>query len=278
MVAFPNCKINLGLRVLRKRSDGYHDIETIFYPLQICDILEITNYQQKGRSAALPFTLTGIDINGEAQNNLCIKAYKLLKKDFPGLPLIQMNLHKSVPAGSGLGGGSADAAFTLTLLNNKFHLNLTEKKLLDYAAELGSDCPFFIINKPCYATGRGEQLETIQLDLSAYTIIVVNPGIHINTGQAFLSVTPGSNKKSLKEIITAPVEEWKDKLVNDFEEYISNEHPEIAEIKNQLYSSGALYSSMSGSGSTVYGVFKTSPPALKFPDHYFVKKLSGRLQ
>jgi 4-diphosphocytidyl-2-C-methyl-D-erythritol kinase len=276
MVVFPNCKINLGLRILRKRSDGYHDIETIFYPLPLCDVLEITNYSEKERSATIPLAVTGIKLDGDGSNNLCIKAYKLLKKKFPGLPLVEINLHKEIPAGSGLGGGSADAAFTLKLLNKKFRLGLSDSQLMEFAFELGSDCPFFIINTPCYATGRGEVLEPFQMDLSAYTIMLVNPGIHINTGQAFLSVKPITPEKKLEEIVRLPIERWKDELVNDFEQYIFQKHREIVDIKDRLYQAGALYASMSGSGSTVYGIFSNDPgPGLKFPSDYYVKQLTG---
>ncbi len=206
MIVFPNCKINLGLRVLRKRSDGYHDLETIFYPIPLTDVLEITEYKDNVRSQTIPISVTGISLEGDSSNNLCIKAYKLLKRDFPSLPHVQMHLHKIIPAGAGLGGGSSDGAFALRLLNRKFHLGLKEKELLEYAEQLGSDCPFFIINKPCYATGRGEALEPVSLDLSAYKMVIVNPGIHINTGRAFLSIKPDIPDRPIKEIILAPIE------------------------------------------------------------------------
>ena len=208
-----------------------------------------------------------------------MKAYKLLKKDFPQLPTVQMHLHKAIPAGGGLGGGSADGAFTLSLLNNQFKLGLSEAELLDYAARLGSDCPFFIINKPCYGTGRGEKLEPFELDLSAYTIVVVNPGIHINTGRAFLHVRPSDPDIPLRDILNKPVSRWKDELVNDFESWVFSEHREVVEVKDQLYVAGAVFASMSGSGSTVYGIFeKNARPELKFPGSYFVKILPGQLQ
>ena len=275
MVSFPNCKINLGLRIIRKRKDGYHDLETVFYPLRFCDVLEITNDQQYGRSGILPFKLTGLNIDGEAKNNLCVKAYKLLKKDFPDLPLVQIHLHKAIPAGSGLGGGSADAAFTLTLLNKKFGLNIPREKLLEYALELGSDCPFFIINEPCYATSKGEELELLKLDLSSYTFILVNPGIHINTGQAFLSIHPRETTQSLRKIVKNPIETWKDDLINDFEPGIFKKHREIEGIKEKLYKAGAIYASLSGSGSTVFGIFREVKAELNFPSDYFIKKLPG---
>ncbi len=276
MIVFPNCKINLGLRILQKRSDGYHDLETAFYPIGLSDILEIIEYKEVVRTASIPFSRSGFMIDGDTSNNLCIKAYKLLKRDFPKLPLIQMHLHKSVPTGAGLGAGSSDAAFTLRLLNDKFALGISEKKLMEYALELGSDCPFFILNRPCYATSRGEILEPIDLDLSAYNLIIVNPGIHINTGRAFLDVGTSSPETTIKEILKLPIERWKDQLLNDFENKVFKDQPDIVDVKDKLYAAGALFASMSGSGSTVYGIFdKDKTPQLKFPENYFVKTLAG---
>ncbi len=276
MIVYPNCKINLGLRILEKRKDGYHDIETVFYPVRLSDILEITEYKSATKTATIPFTQSGFVVDGDISNNLCMKAYKLLKRDFPKLPHIQIHLHKTVPTGAGLGAGSSDAAFTLRLLNEKFELGISDNELMNYALELGSDCPFFILNKPCYATGRGEILTPIELDLSGYQIVVVNPGIHINTGQAFLNVRPSTLERSVKEIIQLPLERWKDELLNDFEGPIFKKHSSIVEVKDQLYAAGALYASMSGSGSTVYGIFaKGKSPQLQFPENYFVKILPG---
>jgi 4-diphosphocytidyl-2-C-methyl-D-erythritol kinase len=201
------------------------------------------------------FSSTGITIPGNASNNLCIKAYQLLKKDFPDLPPVKMHLHKRIPMGAGLGGGSADGAFTLLLLNEKFRLNLSTEQLINYAAVLGSDCPFFILNKPVFATGRGEILESINLDLSKYTFALVHPNIHVNTKWAFEQIQPKVPAISIKEIIQLPIEEWKLYLQNDFEVPIMQEHPAIAEIKNALYADGAIYVSMSGSGSSVVGIY-----------------------
>lgn len=278
MLVFPNSKINLGLNILRKRSDGYHDIETIFCPIPLHDALEIIQLGPNEKTSSFPFTQSGIEIQGRQTANLCVLAYKLLKKDYPDLPKIKMHLHKVIPAGAGLGGGSADAAFTLQLLNRMFKLGLTDEKLCAYAKELGSDCPFFIINKPCFASGRGEVLEPIPLDLSSYDFIVINPGIHIDTGLAFANITPAVPQKSVKEIILMPVKNWKQELRNDFEIPVFQKFPEIAAIKNELYNAGAVYASMSGSGSTVYGIFsKNTEPVLSFPSHYFIKKLPGQL-
>lgn len=273
MIVFPNSKLNLGLRILRKRGDGYHDLETIFYPVAIKDALEIIQLGLHEHSSSFPFTQSGAAIKGQPTSNLCVRAYKLLKKDFPDLPKIKMHLHKTIPSGAGLGGGSADAAFTLTLLNQMFHLGIQQEQLLNYAAMLGSDCPFFIINKPCYATGRGEILEEVPLDLSAFKIVVVNPGIHVDTGLAFLNITPSQPNQTVKEIITTvPFERWKDVLVNDFEKAIFPHHPEIADLKDTFYSKGAIYASMSGSGSTVYGIFPADRvPSFQFPENYFVR-------
>ena len=278
MIVFPNCKINLGLRILEKRSDGYHNIETVFYPIALTDVLEVTEYNDSKKSTSIPLSRSGFLIEGDNGNNLCIKAYKLLKRDFPQLPHVQMHLHKSVPTGAGLGAGSADAAFTLKLLNDKFSLGLTDHDLMSYALELGSDCPFFILNMPCYATGRGELLEPIQLDLSNYKIVIANPGIHINTGRAFMNVRSSSPSKTIKDILEKPIERWKDELMNDFEKSVFSEHTDIVEIKDQLYAAGALYASMSGSGSTVFGIFRNDKPLhLSFPSHYFTKELCGKL-
>jgi 4-diphosphocytidyl-2-C-methyl-D-erythritol kinase len=273
VIVFPNCKINLGLHILRKRADGFHDLQTVFYPIPLQDGLEVI--QNVSSSAKeIEFTSSGLAIDVPPENNICYKAYHLLKKDFSQLPSVKIHLHKTIPSGAGLGGGSADGAFTLLLLNKKFNLDLTEEKLIHYALQLGSDCPFFIINQSCFATGRGENLEKVGLDLSAYKIVLVNPGIHVNTGRAFSQTTPNSERKSLKEIITLPVAEWKQNLKNDFEETVFTQHPEIKNIKKQLYEAGALYASMSGSGSTVYALFqKNDQPQLQFPAHYFMKSI-----
>lgn len=184
MIVFPNCKINLGLHILRKRTDGFHDLETIFYPLPVTDALEVLP------AATLTFASSGIAVPGNEADNLCLKAFHLLLQDFPHIQPVNIHLHKHIPIGAGLGGGSADAAFMLQLLNQKFQLGLTTDALVAYAAQLGSDCPFFILNKPCFATGRGEVMEPVELDLSGYSFLLVHPGIHVNTGWAFRQLTP----------------------------------------------------------------------------------------
>ena len=273
MISFPNCKINLGLNIIRKRADGYHDLETVFYPIPINDAIEIIAAEKSIAKDEIRFSSSGLTIDGDTENNLCIKAYKLLKKDFPELPCIKMHLHKAIPMGAGLGGGSADAAFVLMLLNNKFSLNLSTYQLINYAQQLGSDCPFFIINKPCFATGRGEVLEEINPDLSKYKLVIVNPGIHINTSWAFAQIQPAASTRPIKEIVLRSVEQWKDELKNDFEESVLQHYPELKDLKNTLYQSGALYTSMSGSGSSFYGIFKIESmvETKRFPSNYLVR-------
>lgn len=271
MLVFPNCKINLGLHILDKREDGFHNLETVFYPVVFRDVLEII----PNSKTEVEFTGTGLPVDGNTADNLCVKAYHLLKKDFPQLPAVKIHLYKAIPMGAGLGGGSADGAFMLKLLNNKFKLNLSTPELLNYALELGSDCPFFIINKPCFATGRGEELEEIQVDLSVYKIVLINPGIHINTGWAFSNISATSSKKSIKKIIQQPVETWKAELINDFEIPVFAAHPQIKNIKEDLYARGAVYAAMTGSGSTVFGIFNTEINTESFTGkNYFIKMIN----
>jgi 4-diphosphocytidyl-2-C-methyl-D-erythritol kinase len=265
MITFPNCKINLGLNVTRKREDGFHVLETVFFPVALKDSLEVI------QSTDIRFQSTGLHIGGDEQENLCIKAYNILKRDFPHLPAVHVHLHKAIPMGAGLGGGSSDAAFMLALLNKKFKLDILQDQLLHYALELGSDCPFFIINQPCYATGRGEILEPVTVDLSAYRIVLVNPGIHVSTKDAFAQLTPKVPHVNIREIVEQPINTWKDTLINDFEQTVFSFHPSINEIKRQLYDEGALYASMSGTGSTVYGLFENERSInLTLPESYFV--------
>jgi 4-diphosphocytidyl-2-C-methyl-D-erythritol kinase len=252
MVTFPNCKINLGLNILQKRSDGYHDIETVFFPIPFTDILEIVSSENETE-----LINTGIRVEGN-ENNLCVKAYNLLKKDFPQLRKIKIHLHKVIPLGAGLGGGSADGAFTLSLLNEKYHLNMSPEQLFVYASLLGSDCPFFLLNKPCFATGRGDKMEPINLLLSEYKILLIHPGIHISTKDLFHEITPTFPTKRIKEIIKQPIETWKNELINDFEEIVFLKHAQIKTIKQHLYYHGAVYASMTGTGSTVFGIFNSN--------------------
>ncbi|QHS58919.1 4-(cytidine 5'-diphospho)-2-C-methyl-D-erythritol kinase [Chitinophaga agri] len=265
MIVFPNCKINLGLHVVSKRADGFHELETVFYPLPLTDALEVIS------PGKLAFTTSGIAVPGDSADNLCLKAWRLLKQDFPEIPEVNIHLHKHIPIGAGLGGGSADAAFMLQLLNNRFQLELTKDQLISYAAILGSDCPFFIENKAVYATGRGEIMTPIDLDLSGWSFVLVYPGVHINTGWAFGKITPKAPVLSLRESIMQPVETWRETVSNDFEAAVFPAHPELALIKEKLYTAGAVYASMSGSGSAFVGIFpKNKVGALSFDETYKV--------
>jgi 4-diphosphocytidyl-2-C-methyl-D-erythritol kinase len=254
MLAFPNAKINLGLHVLEKRSDGFHNIETVFYPVRWSDALEIIPAQKKS-SNSIQFNSTGIKIVGSKDKNLCVRAYQLLKEKYD-LPPIQMHLHKRIPIGAGLGGGSSDATNTLLLLNKIFDLELKDKELEEYASTLGSDCAFFVRNKVTLAKERGNVFEEINLSLKDYFIVIVKPDVYVSTADAYKNVSPDAKRKSLKEIISKPVEEWKDILVNDFEKNVFRKFPEVRYVKEELYNHGAVYASMSGSGSAVYGLFK----------------------
>jgi 4-diphosphocytidyl-2-C-methyl-D-erythritol kinase len=276
MICFPTCKINLGLRITNKRADGFHALETVFFPISIKDALEII-IEPDTNTAPITFTSSGLAINGDPSDNLCFKAYGLLKKDYPTIPNIKMHLHKTIPMGAGLGGGSSDGAFTLVALNQLFNLEIPEQALLDYALQLGSDCPFFIINTPAFATGRGEILKPINLNLDGYSIVIVNPGIAISTKLAFSLITPKVPDSNMEAIICEPVSSWKEKLLNDFEQPIFNSFPELANIKETLYQKGAAYASMTGTGSTLYGVFPTSMMdtlSFNFPSHYFIATAS----
>ena len=249
MIQFSPCKINLGLSILEKRADGFHALETVFYPVALDDIVEIVP------AKLFAFSHTGISIPGDASNNLCVKAFHLLKADYPHIGDVKIHLHKNIPMGAGLGGGSADGTTVLILLNRLFELKLTQKQLLDYAARLGSDCPFFIFNEACHATGRGEILNPISIDLSNYTIVLIHPGIHIATPWAFQQLSPCIKEKTIAEIIKQPIETWKAELINDFESPVFKAHPTLEDLKNNLYEQGAIYASMSGSGSSLFGIF-----------------------
>ena len=273
MILFPNCKINIGLNITSKRADGYHNLATVFYPINWCDAVELIPLPNNNSlSASVHFTQSGLSIPGKEADNICLKAYLLLKNNFSGIPPVNMHLHKTIPTGAGLGGGSANGAFTLLLINKKFNLNLPAEQLSAYALKLGSDCPFFIINKPCYATGRGEQTEPLPLDLSAYSFLIVHPGIHIQTALAFSKLTPAQPSKPVKSIVQQPIETWRNELMNDFELPVFHEYPQIEEVKKTLYANGALYASLTGSGSAVYGIFsKNKVPELKWDKNYTQK-------
>lgn len=273
MICFPNAKINLGLRVTSKREDGFHDLDTIFFPVPLNDVLEVIT-PSTGSAEAVTFTHSGIPIPGDESSNLCIKAYYLLKKDYPDLPPILLHLHKHIPMGAGLGGGSSDGAFMLKLLNDKYRLGIGTEQLQKYALALGSDCPFFIINEPVQAKGRGEIMQPIACTLSSKTMVLVCPRIHVSTADAFRKISLSPNAPSCASILERPIQEWKDNLINDFEEPVFNAFPEIANIKEKLYDAGALYASMTGTGSTVYGIFESSPSIKDlFPSHYQLESI-----
>lgn len=263
MITYPNAKINLGLNIVEKRPDGYHNLETIFYPINLQDALEVTLLEGEGEFA---LNVSGTPIEGEPENNLVVKAYRLLKKDYPDLPSIDIHMYKHIPTGAGLGGGSADAAFMIKLLNEKFKLELSVEKMETYAAVLGADCAFFIQNKPVFASGIGNIFEPIQLSLKGYYLVLVKPDIFVSTKDAYSLVKPKQPTHSLKEIARMPIETWRATMKNDFEESVFQKFPEIAAIKDKLYDMGAIYASMSGSGSSVFGIFREQ---VEFVDEVF---------
>lgn len=251
MLCFPNAKVNLGLNVVSKRLDGYHNLETVFYPVAIKDALEVVPAAgEKGI-----FRQSGILLDGNPEQNLVIKAYSLLKKEY-NIPEIDIYLRKNIPFGAGLGGGSADAAFMLKLLNNIYELHLSDDQLEALASRLGADCPFFIRNKPVFATGTGNIFTPVNLSLKGYYMVLVNPNIHVSTKEAYAMIQAQQPELSLIEIIKTPVETWKENMINDFETGVFAQYPALSNIKEKLYESGAVYASMSGSGSSVFGLFK----------------------
>lgn len=249
MLAFANCKINLGLNITARRADGYHELETIFYPVKLYDVVEVNAAEHTSCQ------IRGLDIPGNGEDNLCLKAFRLLQKEF-NLPEQQITLLKNIPIGAGLGGGSADAAFLLKLINSKFNLGITETELEQYAGTLGADCPFFIKNKAVYAAGIGDEFTAVNVDLSAYQITIVKPPVHISTAEAYGAIRPATPAVSLNNLVNLPVSEWKGKVKNDFETPVFRKYPEIAQIKQMLYDSGATFALMSGSGSSVFGIFE----------------------
>lgn len=271
MLTFPNIKINLGLSITEKRPDGYHNLETVFYPVNLEDALEIRTSPEAEKKITLH--QYGMEIAGNPEDNLVAKAYSLLDKEFH-LPPVEIHLYKHIPSGAGLGGGSSDAAFMLKLLNEQFHLNLSEEQLEIYAATLGADCAFFIKNKPVYAEGIGNIFSPIELSLRGYQIMIVKPDVFVSTREAFANIHPHHPEYPVKEVIRRPVAEWKDTLINDFEASVFPQHPVIGEIKQELYNQGAIYASMSGSGSSVFGLFAPDaalPEINRKPDTFCFK-------
>jgi len=265
MIVFPNAKINIGLNIIEKRNDGFHNLVSCFYPIDWKDILEIVPSKQT------TFSSSGLSIPGDSTSNLCLKAYYLLRQDFD-IPEVSIHLHKVIPIGAGLGGGSSDAAFTIKLLNDIFQLNLSIQQMEDYARKLGSDCAFFIRNKPLLAYGKGDKFKELALDLSNKKIVLINPNIHISTKEAYSGISPNTIKFShMKLLNEINFDEWRENLVNDFENHLFESYPVMASIKSQLYDLGAVYASMSGSGSTVYGIFENLPSLSFFEKKYLVK-------
>jgi 4-diphosphocytidyl-2-C-methyl-D-erythritol kinase len=255
MITKPIAKINLGLNVVEKRPDGYHNLETVFYPVQIEDALEVYPMDPEFPSEYdCDLKVTNIAIDGDEQRNLVVRAYNLLKADFPTLPRIHAHLYKGIPTQAGMGGGSSDCGFMITLLNQMFNLGLSDQQMIDYAARLGADCAFFILNRPCYAEGIGEKLQPIDLDLKGWYLSLVRPDIPVSTREAFALIKPLYPEVNCREVVKQPVESWRDALVNDFEASVFAVHPELGAVKDRLYDLGATYAAMSGSGSTLFAL------------------------
>lgn len=267
MIYYPISKINLGLYVTDKRADGFHNLETVFYPVQLQDALEVVH------SNEFSFSSSGIEIEGDSEDNLVVKAYNLLKDEYQ-IPPVKIHLHKNIPAGAGLGGGSADAVEMLKILNQLFDLNIEKKKLSEYALKLGSDCPFFIDPKPVFAKGRGELFTDVSIDLSSYYLIMVKPPVHVSTAEAYANISPHKSRLSLKGLIQFPVNRWKGNIVNHFEEFVFEKYPEVGELKKLLYAEGAVFALMSGSGSAVYGLFHSEKKGIedRLPKNYQVHR------
>lgn len=288
MIIFPNAKINLGIRVLKKRPDGYHQIETVFYPVPLADILEIIPVEssfatgrndsgithhhlitEQGR-AEVAFALSGLDPGGPPEENLVVKAVRLFDTFHPLIQPFYIHLHKIIPSGAGLGGGSADASFVLKALNDLSGKPFSMDQLRDFSLGLGSDCPFFIDNRPVLASGRGELMTAVELNLTGWFLVIVKPDVHISTAEAFRSVHPDIAGTSLIDLIRLPVDQWQHYLVNDFETEIFKKHPVVGSLKSQLLNAGAVYCGMSGSGSAFAALFREKPSLPVFPTGYFV--------
>jgi len=268
MITFPNAKINLGLHVLEQREDGFHNIESVIVPVSFCDSLEVVpDYQ--GESGHCSIEVYGLEVQGELSENLCYRAYMQLVEQY-NLPAVNIRLLKNIPMGAGLGGGSADAAFTIKMLNDLFELKMTTDLMEGHCADLGSDCSFFIGNEMALASGRGEMVDAFNSDmLVGYQVVVVHPGLHIDTGEAYRKITPNTlMRDQLVNILGNPMDQWKDTLENDFEAGAFAKYPQLQSIKAQLYDNGAAYASMSGSGSSLYGLFKDIvPQELQFGEY-----------
>ncbi len=256
MLTLANAKINLGLFLTEKRVDGYHNLQTVFYPIKIHDVVELVDAEETS------MLIKGIDIPGDASDNICLKAFQTLQRDF-NLPQQQIILLKNIPVGAGLGGGSADAAFLIKLVNQKFELGLTDEQMEAYARPLGADCAFFIKNKPTYAFAKGDEFEDLSVDLSKYYLVLVKPPVHVSTAQAYSNINVKQPSTSLKDLIHLPLQDWQAHIFNDFETSVFVKYPEIDEIKTKLYQAGAKFALMSGSGSSVFAIFENE---IKLPD------------
>lgn len=262
MIEFANAKINIGLQIINKRPDGYHNLETVFYPIPLFDVVEVLpsdvlNFQVSGLGAALAQSLSANQQQAFFENNLCVKAFHTLQERYH-LPNVSIYLHKTIPMGAGLGGGSSDAAATLKAVNALFKLKLTHEELELIAASLGADCPFFIQNQPVFAKDIGTVFESISLNLRGYQLLLIHPDLHISTVEAYASCVPRGEGLQLKSMVQLPVVEWKEQIVNDFEQGIFVKYPQLGQIKEKLYAEGAVYAAMSGSGSCMYGIFDPS--------------------
>jgi 4-diphosphocytidyl-2-C-methyl-D-erythritol kinase len=258
MLLFPNAKINIGLQIVAKRPDGFHDLQSCFYPIGWSDMLEVLTAEKT------QFRSSGLDIPGDATQNLCLRAYQLMARDW-ALGPVDIHLHKIVPIGAGLGGGSADGAFAIRAFNDIFEIQLSDNQMENYARQLGSDCAFFIQNQPKYGFGKGDELAPIDLSLKGKHLVLVYPNIHISTAEAYAGVRPQPARCDLREVLRQPVETWREEVKNDFENHLFVKYPNLEKIKNEFYDQGALYASMTGSGSTIFGIFNQ---ALTLPTHW----------
>ncbi len=274
MVVFPGAKINIGLRIVEKRPDGYHNIETFFYPVALTDALEFVVRKDNRRNDTL--TVTGVMEESDPDDNLVIKAVKLMRHSFD-FPFLRIHLHKSIPVGAGLGGGSSDAAGMLKALNRYFSFGLNAEELRSFAGRLGSDAPFFIDSTPSFAEGVGNILSELPLDLSAWHITLLYPDLNVSTAEAYAGCHPDPDGESLRELLSLPLTEWRERVVNDFESGIIRRYPRIGWMKDALYEAGAIYASMSGSGSSVYGIF-SKPPELPRDLSRYLLKTAGELR
>lgn len=268
MLTYSNAKINIGLNIVEKRNDGFHNIETIFFPIGMRDAIEIADSK---KDTLYTFSVSGIPINIDAKDNIVVKAYKLIRSKYK-FPAQDIHLHKTIPFGAGLGGGSANAAYMIKLLNNKFNLGMSNEEMESEVKKLGSDCAFFIKNEAAFAIGKGDQLSSIDLNLSCYHILLIKPDIHISTPEAYANIHPHKPEISLRELIKQPIETWKETIKNDFEESIFPKYPLLAKIKEELYEEGAIYAAMSGSGSSMFGLFKNEPQILAQWEKHFCWK------